>query len=105
MKSKKHKYTAQCELEDFIQCANIGLIDAMNRYDVNHTAQANFNTYAHWHIRKAIQEYLKKYGQIIRLPAEKQDNVELYKKMVSFTCEHPDWLMTNYYHYKGYNKN
>ena len=55
-------FTAQVDLEDFLQLANIGVISAMNLYDVNHPKKANFNTFAHWYIRKEINLYLRKHG-------------------------------------------
>ena len=62
MKLNPKMFTAQVDLEDFLQLANIGVISAMNLYDVNHPKKANFNTFAHWYIRKEINLYLRKHG-------------------------------------------
>ena len=42
------------EYQDLVQSGMIGLLKAMNRYDVNHSKQATFNTYAYWYIRVEI---------------------------------------------------
>ena len=62
MELNPYKYTALCDLDDLIQCANIGLVNAMRKYDVKHKSSANFNTFAHWEIRKELQDYMRKYG-------------------------------------------
>ena len=100
IKSSKSKYTAQCEIDDLIQCGNIGLMDAMNRYDVNHPSKANFNTYAHWRIRKEIQGFMRKSCQIVRIPAAKQNNKDLWKSIVPLDFELQDWL--THKNYKKY---
>lgn len=56
---------------DFIQAANVGLIEAANRFD--YRKGFAFSTYARWWIRQNTGRYLKNYGETVRTPVYAQD--------------------------------
>jgi RNA polymerase primary sigma factor len=62
-------------LSDLVQEGNIGLVEAVERYD--HRRGLRFSTYAMWWIRQAIQRAVANHGRMIRLPARVND--ELYR--------------------------
>jgi RNA polymerase primary sigma factor len=54
-------------LEELIAQGNIGLLDAAKTFD--HTRGFKFISYAVWHIRKEILQYLNLNSRVVRLPS------------------------------------
>ena len=52
----------------------IGLIKAMNKYDVNHSKKATFNTYAYWYIRVEITRHIENNASFVRIPVWSQSD-------------------------------
>ena len=80
------------EYQDLVQCGMMGLLKAMNRYDVNHPRQATFNTYAYWYIRVEIQRHIQNNGSFVRVPVWKQGDAEKIINIVSFTKENQTFI-------------
>lgn len=66
------------DLEDLLQEATIGLMLALQRYELGH--QVRFNTYARWWIKAALTTYTQKNHSIITLPSS-PDQRRLYYKL------------------------
>jgi RNA polymerase sigma-B factor len=61
-------------LEDLLQLGNIGLIQAINKFDLERGIA--FSTFAGIHIRGEISHYLRDQHQIIRIPRDLQKNLQ-----------------------------
>ena len=66
--------------EDLIQFGNLGLITAVNKYDVDKGFK--FSTYATWWIRQAINRGVIECGDAIRKPVHLNDKLYKYSKFV-----------------------
>jgi len=63
--AKRHRYSA-VPLLDRIQDGNIGLIEAVDRFDYHRGFK--FSTYAVWWIRRSIYRGIEQTGRTVRLP-------------------------------------
>ena len=69
--------------EDLVQEGMIGLLNAINRYDVN---VSRFSTYATWWIRQAIIRSIHDTARMIRIPAHMEEKLGRYRKLMH-ECE------------------
>lgn len=83
------KYSAYEEMDDLMQEAYFGLIEAVKHYD--DSEEVPFMNYARYWIKQAILRYIDTCGSAIRLPEYKKQLLLKYKKCVS-----------NYIQEKGY---
>ena len=67
------------DLNDLISEGNYGLIKAAERYDYNQT-EVRFLSYAVWWIRQSILQSLHENSRAIRLPVNKINDINDYKK-------------------------
>ena len=74
----KRYITAGYGIEDLIQDGNMGLLKAMEKYDV--TKGYKFSTYATWWIRQAINRSIADNGRTIRIPVHRVEELRFYKK-------------------------
>ncbi len=68
-------------LEDLVNEGNIGLILAVQHYNVS--TGFKFISYAVWWVKKLIMEYVDKNSRLVRLPSNKINNLKKYNKKVS----------------------
>ena len=66
---------------DLIQEGNIGLMTAVNKYDLSKGVK--FSSYAVWWIRQSIQRAVEDKGRNIRIPSYMSREISKYKKAVS----------------------
>lgn len=69
-------------LEDLIQEGNIGLMHAAQKFEWDRGFK--FSTYASWWIRQAITRFLDDKKDAIRIPIHRQQQINKYKKEVSY---------------------
>jgi len=65
-------------LEDLVNEGNIGLILAVQHYNVS--TGFKFISYAVWWVKKLIMEYVDKNSRLVRLPSNKINNLKKYNK-------------------------
>ena len=66
---------------DLIQEGNLGLITAVDRYDINKGFK--FSTYATYWIRQAITRAIANKGRNVRIPVHKYEKIRAYKRTVA----------------------
>ena len=69
-------------LEDLIQEGNIGLMHAAQKFEWDKGFK--FSTYAAWWIRQAITRFLDNKKDAIRIPINRQQQINKYKNEVSY---------------------
>lgn len=69
-------------LEDLIQEGNIGLMHAAQKFEWDKGFK--FSTYASWWIRQAITRFLDNKKDAIRIPINRQQQINKYKNEVSY---------------------
>lgn len=73
--------TDKIPLEDLVNEGNIGLIIAVKKFKPS--MGYKFISFAVWSIRKIILEHISKHGKMVRLPANKINNLSKLDKLVS----------------------
>ncbi|MBP9752108.1 MAG: sigma-70 family RNA polymerase sigma factor [Candidatus Moranbacteria bacterium] len=68
--------------EDLIQAGNIGLMEAIDRFDIGNF-DVRLSTYAAWHINNRIWRVLKYEDRTVRLPMYLEDRIGDYVTAVS----------------------
>lgn len=75
------KYTSRgMSLEDLIQEGNVGLLKAINKYDVDRGFK--FSTYATWWIKQNITRAIADNNDVIRKPVHMVERIGKYKKFI-----------------------
>ena len=77
----KQYESANAPLEDLVNEGNIGLVMAAEKY--NGSTGFKFITYAVFWIRKLILEYIAKNGRLVRLPANKINNLSKMNQQIT----------------------
>lgn len=82
----KNYYTnSNVTLEDLVNEGNIGLLDAAKRF--NPSTGNKFISYAVWHIRKCIMEYLTNSSRTIRIPANRVNAINSLNKKIDYLSQ------------------
>lgn len=81
-------FTERAELDDLMQEAYFGIVDAVNDFDA--TMDYKFMTYAPWKIRKHCLAYIKKQGSANRIPDYMQSRINKYKHLMKELNGVPD---------------
>ena len=63
-----HRANHRYDLEDLVQEGKLGLVKAIEKYDVDHISKASFNTFAFNYIRAEIDYFVKTKGKLIHIP-------------------------------------
>lgn len=66
---------------DLINAGNIGLIEAIDKFQLDNKVKVKFLSYAVWWIKNCIIEHIKEYGTSIRLPFNKQADLQAYGRL------------------------
>lgn len=84
--AKQYQYKG-LDLADLISAGNIGLIQAVDKYDA--TKNYRFINYASWWIRHSIYQALTEQSRTIKIPFSRADTLNRIKKGISaFMKEH-----------------
>lgn len=73
-------YTAYEPIEDLLQEAYFGLVEAVQHYETSKNVR--FMTYAEYWIKQSVQRYLEKCGSVIKIPSHTRQKIARYKKTV-----------------------
>jgi RNA polymerase primary sigma factor len=68
------------DIGDLINAGNIGLIEAIDKFQLNNEVKVKFLSYAVWWIKNCIIEHIKEHKNSIRLPFNKQADLEKYSQ-------------------------
>ena len=85
IKSILKPYTAYESMEDLLQEAYFGLLEAVKHYETSENIL--FMTYArHW-IRQSAQRYIEKCGSVVRIPSHIIQKITRYKKTIEILSQ------------------
>jgi RNA polymerase primary sigma factor len=83
---KYQNIDSMTDIDDLMQQAYFGLVEAVQRYD--EAKDASFITYAIYWIRNVVKRYMEKCGRSIYLPVHTQEKIYRYNQVTShFLCE------------------
>lgn len=76
----KQYATDKILLEDLVNEGNIGLIKAVEKFDISKGYK--FISFAVWWVRKLIMEYVSNYGKTVRIPANRINEISKLNKYI-----------------------
>ncbi len=88
--AKRYTQTSGLSLLDLVQEGNVGLMQAVERFDVRRGFR--FSTYGTWWIRQAISRAIANSGRTIRLPAQAGNlHAQVRRVQSAFESVHGRW--------------
>lgn len=80
-------YETSLSKMDLIQEGNMGLLKAIEKYNLNYINEKKFSSYAYEWIRQYIERAIKNYGFTIRIPVHKFGELKRYEEKYHLLLE------------------
>jgi RNA polymerase sigma factor (sigma-70 family) len=92
--AQRYSFNGRVDFEDLVQEGRIGLWTAIKHFDPAYDVA--FGTYATFWIRRAMINYVRMCGRVIRLPVRVNEQISLYKRAVEYLTAQLERKPTDY---------
>jgi len=73
----------RADIEDLWQAGNVGLVEALEAFDLNHSSGASFTTFAKMWIHNEVYDCLRKKRHIVTIPDSTHDELSRITKVLN----------------------